>query len=186
MKLITFGLKKNIKPEDFVDFWKNQYKYPNMEWYTDNINLPYLKYQNLQELFFWKNGMNLSKKKQATFDRISKHLTTINQLRNGFEGSTFSVTFEWMSPVWKIFLLHIIQPTKAPIFDQHIYRAFLYIQQQENDEKASKRIEAIYHNKYITFFEMMKNSCTNNTVKEVDDAIWAFGKFLSLYPNFLP
>jgi len=33
-----------------------------------------------------------------------------------------------MSAIWQIFLLHIIDPTNYPIFDQHVYRAHYYLE----------------------------------------------------------
>jgi len=182
---VTFKHDYTASPDDFVSFWKSQYEYPNMPWYNDNINVPEWSYRNLYDLFCWKNGMNLSTKKQGSFHRISAHLDTINQLRRGFDEGTFTTHFGWLTPVWKIFLRHVIQPEEAPIFDQHVYRAYRYIHRQEKEEKAAKRIEELYFREYVPFFWTMKETCARHTAKEVDDALWAFGKFLTLYPKLI-
>lgn len=181
---ITLKQDYTATPDDFVSFWRDQYEYPNMHWYTDNINLPDLNYRNLYDLFCWKNGMNLSTKKQGTFHKISAHLDVINQLRREFDESLFTSKFNWLTPVWKIFLRHVIQPNEAPIFDQHVYRAYRYIHKQEKEETAAKRIEALYLCEYVPFFWTMEEACTYSS-KEVDDALWSFGKFLSQYPKLI-
>jgi len=182
---ITLKQDYSATADDFVSYWKDHYEYPNMHWYTDNINLPELNNRNLYDLFCWKNGMNLSTKKQGTYNRISMNLETVNELRQRFDEDKFTAKFGWLTPIWKIFLRHVIQPSEAPIFDQHVYRAYRYIHRQEKEETVAKRIEPLYFREYVPFFWTMKDECPRYTAKEVDDALWAFGKFLSLYPKLI-
>ncbi len=182
---ITFKLDYATSPDGFVDFWKEQYEYPNMHWYTENINVPELCYRNLYDLFCWKNGMNLNAKKQVTFHKISAHLETINQLRQRFDEDIFTDHFGWLTPIWKIFLRHVIQPIEAPIFDQHVYRAYRYIHRQEKEEKTAMAIEGMYFREYVPFFWTLCDECNRHSAKEIDAALWAFGKFISQYPKLI-
>ncbi len=168
--------------DEFVDFWKSQYTYPNMRWYTENINLESFTRTDLYKLFCWKNGMRLSQRKESTFNRIISKIELINHLRNQFDEDSFSEHFGWITPVWQIFLKHVIQPDKTPIFDQHVYRAYRYLRSDSNEEKKAAGILSFFVTNYVPFFQSLHSDCSHHTRKEVDDALWSFGKFLTLYP----
>jgi hypothetical protein len=172
--------------DEFVGFWKEQYDFPNPEWYTDNIGVPRFTHDNLHYLFRWKNGMDLSAKKRTSFDKIAKDLNTINLLRNEFDHSTFESVFGFLSPIWKIFLRHIIDPGKNPIFDQHVYRSYRFIQHRDSLEiPGNKKKEEVYHKKYVPFYQAIEKKCPRYSTKEIDEALWAFGRFLSIYPKMI-
>jgi len=190
--LVTFNTNYTSAPDDFVAFWKNQYAYladtQQQAWYYDNIKVKGLTTRNLYDLYCWKNGMNLSSLKQVAFHKIAANLDIINSFRNnGINDAEFEQHFGWISAIWKIFLRHIINPETYPIFDQHVYRAYRYIHRMDKDDLFgnNKLKERVYFQEYIPFYLDLKDSCTRYTTKEIDDAVWAFGRFLSLYPNMI-
>lgn len=47
-KLFTVLERQSMANADtFVAFWKQQYEFPNMHWYADNIGLQALTFRNL-------------------------------------------------------------------------------------------------------------------------------------------
>ena len=170
----------------FIDNWAKLYNYPNYERYEELLHLLVWKYDDLLELFTWKNGMQMSGKKRLAFEKhIAAHITTINRLKIQFDSEEFNELFLLLPAIWKIFLLHIINPG-YPIFDQHVYRAMIYIRQQnvlELPYSQDQRMR-IYRNEYLSFFCDLKASCGDCSEKVIDNALWAFGKFLKEYSMF--
>jgi len=173
----------------FVSYWKAQYEFPNMNWYTDNINEVELDLRNLYDLYCWKNGMNLSGPKQISVTKISQQLSLINRFKNGgINEEEFENAFGGVSAIWKIFLRHIIRPDENPIFDQHVYRACRYLQDGEKIElENNNRLkEEEYFQRYVPFFWDVREQVDQRfTNKDIDEALWAFGKFISTYPNMV-
>ncbi len=176
--------------DDFIDVWSKAYVYSNMELYSDIILKNELKLSDLEKLFQWKNGMPLSDKKANSFEqKILNKVSIINELKIKWNQSLFNQEFEEISTVWKIFLLHIIQPEKYPIFDQHVYRAFKYITEQVNSAELpyyNKTKLNIYYKEYLPFYLDCKEEMNSKfSPKHLDDALWSFGKFLNEYPKLL-
>jgi hypothetical protein len=77
--------------------------------------------------------------------------------------------------------MHIISPKQYPIFDQHVHRAFKYITEHVNDAKLplnEKSKERIYYKDYLPFYLNCKETMNEKfTSKQLDDALWLFGKF---------
>jgi hypothetical protein len=183
---VTLSTNYNASYDEFVGFWKSQYKFPDMNLYTENIGVAELDNRNLYDLFSWKNGMNLSGKKQISVNKLFQKLDVINQLRSRFDEDLFEQNFRNVTPIWKIFLRHILCPEDHPIFDKHVYRAFRYLQHQDIDElPANKFKEELYFQEYIPFYLDMREHCKQYSSKEIDEALWAFGKFLSRYPKMV-
>ncbi len=85
--------------------------------------------------------------------------------------------------------MHIIQPEQYPIFDQHVYRAFKYIVEHVNDATLplyDRYNMKIYFNDYLPFYLNCKENMNDRfTSKQLDDALWLFGKFLNQYHKLL-
>lgn len=176
--------------DSFIDTWSKGYNYPNMKLYSDSIFKRELSYSDLKNLFVWKNGMPLSSKKEKSFEeKISKKLSLINQLKSNWNEEIFYQEFDNLSAVWKIFLLHIITPEQYPIFDQHVFRAFKYITEHVKDAELPLYEVAklkIYYKNYLPFYLNCKERMGEvYTSKDLDDALWLFGKFLNEYPKLL-
>lgn len=65
-----------------------------------------------------------------------------------------------------------------PIYDQHVHRAMAHLQgwtELEIPKSNKKKIE-IYLEEYLDFY----NSFKGLPHKKVDEALWSYGKFLTL------
>lgn len=171
-------------PCAFVAFWQQQFDYPTEKYH--HIEIRPLTPIAVEELYTWKNGMNLSTKKDERVKWIVSRIDIINQLELHFDEVLFTDTFGNLRPVWQIFLRHIIKPERWPIFDQHVYRAWRYmVGMAANDEKKGKGMLSAYQKGYVPFFNELSATCPSTQRKDIDASLWAFGKFLNLYPNLI-
>lgn len=183
MQLLHFEITESDDIITFITFWSQLYSYSNEAIYKKNISKKVFDAESIQELFIWKNGMRLSDLKQKSLNnKIIDKLGVINYLKSKeeFELDLFNYEFKSLSAVWKIFLLHIIQPKKFPIYDQHIHRTFLFIHKKEfsnlsNTSIKNKQKEAFYFNEYLPFID--ENEIKD--LKKLDEAFFAFGQFLN-------
>lgn len=173
--------KQSVDMVDFINFWSDYYfdKYDNK--YSENIDKEYFNRENLISLYEWKNGSVLSERKKIGLrKKVLAKIKIINSLKDQFNLELFKKEFKDMTVIWKIFLLHIIKPNKYPIFDQHVFRAMVYIKFfkiEEIPNKESER-ERIYFEEYVDFFNEIKLKSPSNFNKKIDESLWAFGKFL--------
>jgi hypothetical protein len=168
--------------QDFINHWKQLYAYDNPELYN-SINNDKLSKQDLLDLYVWKNGMKLSNAKLKSFNtKLLPKLELINKMRQHKEIDLklFNVEFESVSAVWKVFLLHIIKPNYYPIYDQHIHRAYNFINGNDFSGISStmydKKKLTFYFNEYLPFVRRMNVA----NLKEMDEAFFAFGQFLNI------
>jgi hypothetical protein len=166
----------------FVNFWSTLYSYPQQDRYNQAISKNQFKTEDIHNLFIWKNGMELSTLKNKSLEtKILSKLQLINLLKrtNDWGISDFNEHFSDLKTfVWKIFLLHIIQPSKYPIYDQHIHRAYNFINGVEYKNVSAntlseKQKEDFYFNTYLKFIEGLEMN-----IKTVDEALFAFGRFI--------
>ena len=70
-----------------------------------------------------------------------------------------------------MFLLHVIQPDSYPIFDQHVYRAYLFIAKNQRAEiPDNKRKQDVYFKEYAPFFNELASKGVSR--KKLDEALW--------------
>ncbi len=167
--------KKSCSKKQFIIFWSKQYDYPNELLYVDNIGKE-LTEKSTMELFEWKNGRPLSDlKKQSVYDNYINEVDLLSE-----EAGTNDIKSYLNRPggaIWRIFWLHCNYPKKFPIFDQHVYRAMAYLNNKNDIEIMSynpKKVES-YVLEYLDFHSSFKYEDN----KKLDEALWAFGKFLS-------
>ena len=167
----------------FIKYWQTHYDYKNEDIYQRFIVKKIFDSHDIEDMFKWKNNMTLSGKKNVTVSLVINNLKLVNRLKKNFNMDLFSKTFLRMGAIWKIFLLHAIQPSEFPIYDQHVYRAFKFIKNKTTEEiPASNKLKfQIYIDDYLPFFKMIK-STTTYTDKNIDEALWAFGKMIKKYP----
>ena len=177
---------------NFVATWGKLYNYPDYDVYTKLLRNKFLDSDDLYKLFKWKNRMDLSGKKRETYEsKIKIHLGLINKYRQ--ERKSIEISYEGFKnipAIWRIFLLHIIQPLVYPIFDQHVYRAYAVINKLDKKELPLNNKEKfrIYDDLYVPFFfdfggENKQNDYVANYNNfEIDKALWAFGKAFKQYP----
>jgi hypothetical protein len=186
LELTQLELRKSKSFLEFVNFWKELYISKKEILYTQNISKTELSSIELLELFEWKNGMPLSSSKKNSFHKNidSKLQNIINPLKSQTEISLsdFLKEFDAISPVWQIFLLHIIKPQEYPIYDQNVHRAFKYVHglNWRNIDNQISRKEKLdfYFNQYYPFFK------AHNSIrpKDFDEAFFTFGKFIKNFP----
>lgn len=165
---------------EFIQFWSSLYNYPKENLYTNRIEKQKFTPEDIEKLFEWKNGSSLSQKKKESLKKIISKIHIINQLKLNFNIDTFLREFNEISAIWKIFLLHITVPQNYPIFDQHVYRAFYFLQNNQVKDIPSINAtkEKIYFNEYEKFFNSLAHTHTEVNRKKIDEALWAFGKFI--------
>lgn len=183
----TFQTNTSATTDDFIAFWCKQYRYKNEHLYTNNIQAKNWEKKNILELFEWKNGTPLSAKKEQSVQAILADLSIIQELRRNWNQELFDQKFNIRTAIWKIFLMHIIQPQQFPIFDMHVFRAYNYLMKLEAKELkqyAELKKYELYASEYLPFYHKIEKN-TRRTAAEIDKALWAFGKFISLYPDML-
>lgn len=161
--------------DDFLNFWSEKYE-DSDEKYDRNINKP-LTEKSRKELFEWKNGSKISKKKTES---IEKNYPLI------FDGNYEERYLNYNEPggaIWNIFYIHCLKPKKWPIFDQHTFRAMRYLKNKEISElgeKSDREKYEIYVNEYIPFIE----SLNQTDYRKVDKALFKFGQFLKIIAKY--
>ena len=183
----------NTKPvsdsNTFVTFWKQFYdeSYERKK-YDQVVNKRSWEVSDIHQLFEWKNNMGekLGRTKEIFVKKVVDNLSTANSLRVSYNHNTFIDTFGKLGPIWGITFLHAIQPMQFPIYDQHAHRAFSYISNSADDIIPRRnRVYTVYFNEYVPFFNKFLHSTNNFHPKDVDCALWAFGKFLSKYKKII-
>ena len=174
---------ENSNLVEFISYWSKLYDYRLEPLYNDRILKQTFDNEDLLQLFTWKNGMNLSANKLKAFEtKILSKLDIINDFKLGNETKLekFQGEFYNLSAVWKIFLLHIIQPDRFPIYDQHIHRTFNYIhgfefQNISASSMSNRSKEEFYFNTYLKFVKSLQGV----DLKILDEAFFAFGQFIN-------
>lgn len=189
---LIFDLPILIKTENsdidtFIDFWTRFYEYDgeNDKVYYDNLKpIGELTADNIRELYKWKNGMQLSGPKNSSVNKIIQNLDEIKSRFTSFGNSNSELKeiFDYSKKniftsgyIWNLFFLHILKNEFCPIVDQYVFRVFNFICNGKN-EKLEPDWE-IYL-KYMVFFNTII-SLSDKKRKELDNALWGFGKFLS-------
>jgi hypothetical protein len=168
--------------QQFVECWKEYYNEYSDEIYYDHITNDPLEEEDIRTLFEWKNGMVLSGAKiNAIESKVLNKIDLINDLRHASQVDFENINdqFKDLAAIWRIFVMHIINPFAFPIFDQHVYRAMRYLKNNlvedlKNDDQAKI---AVYKNEYLPFYKEM--AVEIDDPRNCDKALWAFGKFLT-------
>jgi len=179
--------------DKFIEYWKRFYEDDGHgdKIYYDNLKpIDKLTVDNICELYKWKNGMRLSKQKNSSVNKIILNLEEIKSRFTSFGNSNSELNeiFEYSRKnvftsghIWNLFFLHILKYEICPIADQYAYRAFDFISNNKNEhfDQSWNR-----YTKYMEFFNIIA-SRTKLTRKEVDEALWGFGKFVTNYSQVL-
>jgi hypothetical protein len=163
--------------EDFVAFWAPQYRYAQESLYTDNIGRD-LTADRIRELFDWKNGPRFATRNRRSIERYYiARLSELEKLPSDTDAESFLSLFPSGGAIWRIFWLHCWQPTRFPIYDQHVHRAMSFIERGEREEipKNDKAKVRSYLDRYLPFHRKF----VGLDLREVDRALWVFGKFIS-------
>lgn len=162
--------------DEFFDHWSKRYYYDYDDLYTRNIGEP-LTDTSLLELFMWKNGGKLSRKKA---DSVRENYPV------NFSGDVKKRYLDYRQSggaIWNIFYLHCLDSSAWPIFDQHTYRAMKYLQTGRIMEIGTTKKQK-YHSyceEYLPFLRSLDQS----DMRKTDKALFAFGQFLKLAKKYV-
>lgn len=182
---LIFPILTNIQSgslQEFISFWSKLYVYDNAVLYKRIYNKTLSK-DDLKDLYKWKNGMKLSQAKEKSLNtKIISKIDIVNNLRaaSNFDLEYFLKEFKQVSVVWKVFLLHILKPNRFPIYDQHVHRAYRFINNQSSNGIKASMNESVklkfYFEEYYPFVRQSKIS----DLKKMDEAFFAFGQFINI------
>lgn len=173
--------------DEFLEFWSRHYSYSIERIYEENIGKD-LNSERVFELFFWKNGRELSGNKRNLLHRV--YLKDLNKsIPTWDEGKDYLLKLKSSGKVWDIFWLHCINPKLFPIFDQHTYRAMVAIMNSKegilpNDFKELEKLsrDAVMEKYFSEYKDFISNF--GSDYRYIDKALFAYGKFLKTNITF--
>ncbi len=184
VKLAILKVEPCLELCDFVNYWSVFYHYNDIDRYLLNINVKKFTSNNLKELFQWKNGMTLQGsggKERSLQVKILNRIKTINEYKNTkkIDLDKFNKDFSDVTAVWRIFLLHIIQPKNYPMYDQHVHRTYNFLHGTDwskiNNKMPNNTKLDFYFKNYLPFVKELKFK----DPKALDEAFFAFGQFIN-------
>jgi len=170
-------------PKQFVEIWSSYYNFPNDHKYNNHIQHVLKNKISLIKLFEWKNGTGdvISKNKMKVVDSFLDKYNILKELGENFSWEIFEDEFKptKSSTIWKIFLLHIINPEEFPIYDQHVFRFYNFYKKGVIEEipNNSKKKYLSYKNDYKPWFNLIKDEYKLNP-KKMDESFFEYGRFL--------
>ncbi|MCP9762974.1 hypothetical protein [Lacihabitans soyangensis] len=191
MNLKTINIKPIHSLIDFCKIWAPLYPdgKRDKEFYFPALEAKTINEELLLGFFEWKNGTKLSTLKKASLKNKILKLEVINDLRDRetVDLKKIRASFPDVSDIWLITLAHLINPDAFPIFDQHVYRAYKFLELNTVDiydyDKEYNRLK-LYRSNYLPFFlEIVHDDIIGR--KTLDEAFWTFGKFLATYHRIL-
>ena len=168
--------------QEFISFWSKLYVYDNAVLY-ERIHNKTLSEDDLKDLYKWKNGMKLSQAKEKSLNtKIIIKLEIVNNLRaaSNFDLEYFLKEFKQVSVVWKVFLLHILKPNRFPIYDQHVHRAYRFINNQSSNDIRASMKESLKLEFYFEEYYPFVRQSQMTDLKKMDEAFFAFGQFINI------
>jgi hypothetical protein len=176
---------ESVEQRAFVEFWSRHYDEAKYDDDTYAKNIGKLTQESITALFKWKNGSPLSKAKRNSLENnfIAK-IALATGLRPVLDAAEFLEKFPNGCAIWRIFWLHSVE-SRFPIYDQHVHRAMLSIEKKSRDELSPKsdaeKIE-LYLTRYLPFCERFNGI----NRREVDRALWSYGRFLKAWNSTDP
>jgi hypothetical protein len=171
---LTFQIQKRSLDE-FMDNWSQRYTYDAEEKYTSNIGKSLTEKSRL-ELFEWKNGSKISQKKSESI-LANYPLSFSGNMAERYLNHTQSG-----GAIWNIFYLHCLEQKQWPIFDQHTYRAMMYLQTGNIVEIGSTNKQKF--ESYLKEYKPFLASLGQADHRKTDKALFAFGQFLKIASKY--
>jgi hypothetical protein len=179
-------------PREFTEFWALRYSDKNESLYTSNINCPDHTAETLTTLFRWKIGAWLFKRmlERTVKPSFLSRIESARGLPKSVSAEDFLTQFPDGGVIYRIFWLHCWHPNRFPIYDQHVHRAMVFIQNGQIDELNAysdrEKIER-YLRDYVPFFEAFSKTdlSFDPTVdgvsgRKADRALVTFGANISV------
>jgi|SRR5581483_7841320 len=124
MQLIVYQVLSADKSA-FVGFWADRYQGYDEAFYEANVGRE-LTENRILEWFTWKNGTPLSKAKHlSVLTNFASRRDELVKVAKDEPAPELLARFGDGGAIWRIFWLHIWQPSRFPIYDQHVHRADL-------------------------------------------------------------
>ncbi len=173
---------------EFIEFWEQRYKDPLEHLYVNNIDSLHTD-DTLDKLFHWKGSNQNYKRNRKSVERnfISQR-GTAESLPVDITALDFLNTFCQGGVIHRIFWLHCWRPNQFPIYDQHVHRAMIYIEEGRIEELGKRTDKAkidVYLRRYLAFFKPFGDaqlpfdpSRDGIQHRRADRALLAFGKHL--------
>lgn len=181
-------MNKKLSWRNFINFWKQFYdnrKHPDEKFYYPYIN-DLSKEDFLDKLWLWKMSFHLfSKNNQRKLALMKEDKETIRNFRKSNPSFNdlynFSRKIFQTGVVYPVFLIHICKPNKYPIFDQNVFRAFIFITKKKIVDLPKNIRDYLNYRKFV--FEIHKKH--KISFRDIDKALMAFGQFLDNPQKFL-
>ncbi len=183
-----------VKPtndfEAFIEFWAQFYDYKSPFELNYDKHIKFGKpftHKDILELFEFVYHTGLGRiRTESIKEKIYPHLDYINDMKfeETIDLDEFQAKFNKSAPVTQTFLLHIIQPTKYPLYDQNIQNAYNYSKGRDLDTPFPRRPEAhmkFYFKKLQPFIESNRG---NLSLKRIDEGLNTFGQLVKRNPKF--
>src|SRR5438874_5886980 len=158
----------------FVEFWAEQYRYPEEKLYTDNIQSPHTC-ETLRNLFKWKIEPRFRTRHLRLVEKnFISRLEEARQRAPATDAADFLRLFSAGGAVYRIFWMHCWEPKRFPIYDQHVHRAMNFIVGEKHKELSKfqpEEVVKLYLSRYLPFW----GSFADFDGRKVDKAMWAFG-----------
>ena len=181
MEWITLAPKPVEGIDEFVRFWSRFYDKDPKEAdkdYTNNIGK--LEEKNILELFKWKFGAwGWKIHGEKTRGQI---IDSPDPLPTGDDDAELIAYLSKPGGlIYRVFWLHCNEPDGFPIYDRRAHTAVVRI--LGLDGPAEPTPEA-YVNHYRPFIKESRYTNADD-LRQLDRALWAFGKFLDTYGKML-
>lgn len=82
--------------------------------------------------------------------------------------------------IWTIFVLHCFYPEIYPLYDQHVYRAYRFMDSEGKESPNLATNQWSEYAKYKDFFKALLNEL-NIEYWKLDRGLWAYGKHLKQF-----
>lgn len=185
---VKFMGNKKLNWSQFIDFWKEYYYNPKNQ--DEKYYYPYIdnlsKNDFLEKLWRWKMQVHFyNRYNQKALKLMEENKETIRNFRGSkptFEELyIFSRKIFKSGVVYQIFLMHICKPNEYPIFDQNVFRSFIFL----TTGKIIKTPQDIQEYLDYKEFVFKINKKYNIKLRYIDYALFAFGQFLANPKKFL-
>jgi len=144
--------------------------------YSNLIRKDELTVDDLEKLLSWKSP----RFRKTTRNELENNIKEINDLRKGRPREPrlddfvrkFYPDYPEGAPIFGTFIKHILNPDEFPVYDQFVHKAYHRL---GGTQIIGNCLMDCYE-KYQSFFKEQKAKlgCTD---KQVDEAIWAYGRY---------
>ena len=183
-------MTKKLNWPEFIKFWSQFYadsKHPDKRLYYPYIN-DLSKDGFLDKLWLWKMGVHFyNKTNKKALKLMRKNIEVIRNSRKS--NPSFNNLYEFSRKIFKsgiiypVFLIHICKPQKYPIFDQNVFRSFIFLTTKEKEIVDTPKDIRDYLNYRKFVFQI--HAKYKIKLRDINKALMAFGQFLKDRPQFL-